>query len=46
MYLSTDNTVHGSHRGVEKAELYFKLKRQPKIMMVILHAMCSILKIQ
>ena len=41
--LSTCSTLHVSNRAVEKkATFYFKLKKQPKAVMVILYAMCSI----
>ena len=44
--LSTDNTLHGSDREVEKKAHYFKLKKHIKSAMVILHATCLVLKTQ
>ena len=44
--LSTDNTLHGSDREVEKKAHYFKLKKNIRSAMVILHATCLVLKTQ
>ena len=41
---STDNRLHGSGMAVEKRLFYFELSKQLKSVMVILHAMCSVLK--
>ena len=38
--LSTGNTIYNKVRGVEKSPFYFKLLKQQKAVMVILHAVC------
>ena len=41
---STDNTLHGSGRAVEKVAYYFKLKKLLKPVMVTLQVTCLDLK--
>ena len=43
---STDNTLHGRGRGVEKSSILRRTEKQLKAVMVMLHAICSVLKRQ
>ena len=43
---STDITLHGRGRAMKKVALYFNLKKELKAVMLTLHAMCSVLKMQ
>ena len=44
--LSTNNTLPGSGRTVEKLVYYFRSKKHPRPVVVILHVMCLALRIQ
>ena len=44
--LSTDNTLLGSGRAVEKVAYYFRSRKHLRLVMVILHATCLVLKTQ
>ena len=43
---STNNHLHAVGMAIEKTAFYFELRKHLKSVMVILHAMCSFLKMQ